>query len=101
MRKLRQVLLVLLKHLVDHLMDFVHRADGGSQWVMKYGLEHQTRVAGERTKTFAAGPNRHFHAGILWQIGNEIGIGYVAVELKGIAAEQGVDDIGRKFVTAF
>ncbi len=44
--------------------------------------------------------HRHFDAGAIGQVGDQLGVGYVAVERESLAALQGIDDIGCIFMLA-
>ena len=57
MLELRQVILVLRQHLVDHLLDFGQREHRRRQRIVGDGVEDQARVAGE------GGFDRHLFGG--------------------------------------
>ena len=128
MLELRQVVAVLAKHLVDHGADLGQREHGRGQRVVGDGLEHQARVAGQRrldrhlldhhaevverhalrrqradmdrAEAVAVDVDRHLDAGALGQVGDQAGVGHVAVEPEDLAAVQRVDDGGGVLVPA-
>ena len=123
--ELRQVVLVLGKEFVGHLADLCQRKDCRGQGIVTDGVVDHGRVAGQgggdrhlldtarelgqqgalrRQRTDMDGMeaglihiDRQLHAGAFGQVGDELRVGDVAVELEGFAALEGIDDIGGIF----
>ncbi len=128
MLKLRQVLPVLRQHLVDHRLDLRQREHGGGERVAGDGVEDEARVAGERgfdghllggdddlvergdlarqradvdgVQAALVYVDGDFDARAVRQVGDEAGVGDVAVEREGLAAHQRVDDVRGVLVAA-
>ncbi len=127
MLELRQVILILREHLVDHVLDFLQRQHSGGQRVVADGAVDHGRVAeqagsdrhffnlrtdigqdgalgGQRAdmdgmNAVSIHQHRDFHAGAQRQVGDEIRVQHVAIEFVHFSAHQSVDDICRVFMS--
>ena len=129
MLELRQIILMLCEEFVGHLSvslpAIIPAAVNGSWQMARYtivgspamrggdghlfdpaGKLREQRTLGwqcadmDRVETGLVHHDRHLDACALGQVGDQLCVGHIAVELEHVAALQGVDDVGGVFMPA-